>query len=291
MNILEGVKASRCIFNGRETTTVACTPRDILWITTLEGVASCNPSFPSGRRTLHRADSTLVAWPREAWQMLITPEEKGAVAAVVFKITLDALHALLAVDYSSDSNNDSPQVDYSTMARTVHLSPVLIRNLERIFLYSEDSLFTAMSRRGIFLETFAEILSMLFGQEIARCPFHIDSDTERKIRVAQQVVVDNLHDTPDLHQLALDVELPRQVLKEGFAYLYGKPMPAYIQDYKFEKARTMLESGKYLIKEIAFAVGYQNPSHFISAFKQRYGITPKQWSKQLQESYPNLNGT
>jgi AraC-like DNA-binding protein len=44
----------------------------------------------------------------------------------------------------------------------------------------------------------------------------------------------------------------------------------------------MLESGKYLIRDIAFAVGFQNPSHFISAFKQRYHTTPKQWIKRRQ---------
>jgi AraC-like DNA-binding protein len=42
----------------------------------------------------------------------------------------------------------------------------------------------------------------------------------------------------------------------------------------------MLASGELLVKEIAFKIGYQNPSHFISAFKKKYGYTPKQYLKQ-----------
>ncbi len=46
-----------------------------------------------------------------------------------------------------------------------------------------------------------------------------------------------------------------------------------------EKAESLLESGQHLVKEIAFEIGYQNPSHFIAAFKKRNGCTPKQYMK------------
>jgi AraC-like DNA-binding protein len=45
-------------------------------------------------------------------------------------------------------------------------------------------------------------------------------------------------------------------------------------------AMQMLTSGELLVKEVAFKIGYQNPSHFISAFKKKYGYTPKQFLKR-----------
>jgi AraC-like DNA-binding protein len=39
----------------------------------------------------------------------------------------------------------------------------------------------------------------------------------------------------------------------------------------------MLQSGKYKVNEVASAIGYTNPSHFIAAFKKKFGYTPKKF--------------
>ena len=36
----------------------------------------------------------------------------------------------------------------------------------------------------------------------------------------------------------------------------------------------LLQSGKYKVKDVVWMVGYTNASHFIDAFKKRYGVTP-----------------
>jgi len=43
-----------------------------------------------------------------------------------------------------------------------------------------------------------------------------------------------------------------------------------------------LEENQQMVKDISFEIGYENPSHFISAFKKKYGLTPKQYIKQFQ---------
>jgi AraC-like DNA-binding protein len=48
-----------------------------------------------------------------------------------------------------------------------------------------------------------------------------------------------------------------------------------MQITKLDSAMEMLNSGEFLVKEVAFKIGYQNPSHFISAFKKKFGYTPK----------------
>ena len=39
----------------------------------------------------------------------------------------------------------------------------------------------------------------------------------------------------------------------------------------------MIESGEYKVKDAAYALGYVNPSHFIAAFKKKFGVTPKKY--------------
>lgn len=258
---------------------IQCASTDLLWVATIVNDCVCHPSNLPANIHLHQSDTTLILWPKEPWSINLTSTGHSAVA--VFRITLDALHRMLAVDFDAGSSTDNTRMDYSKFTRVVHMPPTLLRNLERLFIQSEQSVFRSIAQRGLFLNTFAQMLELLYGSRIKQCPFHIDSETERKIRSAQHTLISNLHEIPDLQTLALEVDLPKNVLKEGFSYLFGKSIPAYVQEYKFEKAATMLESGKYLIKEVAFEIGYQNPSHFISAFKQRFGTTPKQWLKQF----------
>jgi AraC-like DNA-binding protein len=47
------------------------------------------------------------------------------------------------------------------------------------------------------------------------------------------------------------------------------------------KAKDLLSDTDLSVTHIANEIGYDNVSHFISAFKTRYDITPKQLKKQL----------
>ena len=44
-----------------------------------------------------------------------------------------------------------------------------------------------------------------------------------------------------------------------------------------DEARKMLESQKYNVNEVGLKLGYSNSSHFINAFKKKYGPTPKKY--------------
>lgn len=51
-----------------------------------------------------------------------------------------------------------------------------------------------------------------------------------------------------------------------------------------EYARKMLDSGSYNVNEVGLKVGYSTSSHFIAAFKKKFGTTPKKYLMNL-----NLN--
>jgi AraC-like DNA-binding protein len=278
LSIDEGISAARLHINQAVTIDLEAQAQDMLWITVSAGTIQCNSPSDKTPKQLGNYDSAIFAWPRSPWKLLIHSEAQAEVA--VCRITLEALHRMLAVEFAQGSGSSS-SMDFKQLSRVVHFSAVRVRDLGRLFIHSHDSRFKAISRRGIFFDLFAEMMELLYGREMSRCPFQIDSDTERKIRNARQLLVNRLYESPDINKIAIGVDLPRQVLKEGFSFIYGKDMSTYLHDYKFEEARIMLESGKFLIKEVAFKIGYQNPSHFISSFKQRYGTTPKQWVKGL----------
>ena len=56
---------------------------------------------------------------------------------------------------------------------------------------------------------------------------------------------------------------------------YGKTVFKYLFEHKMELALKLLKDGENNVNEVSFKLGYSNASHFIYAFKKRFGITPR----------------
>ena len=64
-----------------------------------------------------------------------------------------------------------------------------------------------------------------------------------------------------------------------FKEFYGDPVFTFLLNYKMELAKKLLQEQQLNVNEIAVHLGYSTSSHFIAAFKRKYKITPKQFSK------------
>ncbi len=130
-----------------------------------------------------------------------------------------------------------------------------------------------------------EVLSLYFAQQAREnkesCPFLNDEESVRKIRKAKDILIEQMTNPPIISALAKQVELNEFRLKEGFKSMYGSTLFQYLLEHKMNKGRSMLDSGNYKVQDVAYDLGYNNPSHFISAFKSKFGVTPK---KYLQNS-------
>lgn len=128
-----------------------------------------------------------------------------------------------------------------------------------------------------------ELLSLYFSEKkpnTENCPFLNDEDTVRKIKYAKEHLLKNMDSPPGLKALAKLAGLNEFQLKVGFKEIYGNTVFGYLLDHKLDHARVLLDSGKLKVNEVAFQVGYTNPSHFIAAFKKKFGITPKKYLMQ-----------
>ncbi|NNK20846.1 MAG: helix-turn-helix transcriptional regulator, partial [Flavobacteriaceae bacterium] len=59
--------------------------------------------------------------------------------------------------------------------------------------------------------------------------------------------------------------------------IYGDTVYSFLFEHKMEMARKMLETNQYNVNEVGLKVGYSTSSHFIAAFKKKYGTTPKKY--------------
>ncbi|MBK7226780.1 MAG: AraC family transcriptional regulator [Saprospiraceae bacterium] len=123
-----------------------------------------------------------------------------------------------------------------------------------------------------------EILSLFFSEpeaSKANCPFLNNENVILKVKQAKEYLLANYNDPPQIHDLALKVGLNEFQLKSAFKEIYGNSPYQYLLDHKLNLSRTYLLSGKLQVNEVAYKMGYSNPSHYIEAFKKKYGITPK----------------
>lgn len=126
-----------------------------------------------------------------------------------------------------------------------------------------------------------ELISLYFNKsddaDIEQCPFLVDEDNVRRIRQAKEIMISRMVEPPTLAELSEEIGLSLKKLKEGFKQIYGDSVFSFLFDYKMEYARKMLETRKYNVNEVGLRVGYSTASHFISAFKKKYGTTPKKY--------------
>jgi len=125
-----------------------------------------------------------------------------------------------------------------------------------------------------------ELLSLYFSQkkpDTESCPFLNDEEVVRKIKHAKEHLLKYAHTPPSMKELAKEVGLNEYQLKAGFKEIYGNSVFAFLLDYKLDHSRVLLDTQKYQVNEVAFQMGYTNPSHFIAAFKKKFGMTPKKY--------------
>jgi AraC-like DNA-binding protein len=191
-------------------------------------------------------------------------------------ISIIKFHALFSSDADHIpflSSENSAKKYYDNLPFTSSIAVVLSQVLQSKI---HDSIKALYIKGKVY-----ELLSLYFNKSedpsVEQCPFLVDEENVRKIRKAKEIVLERMTDPPSLENLAVEIGLSLKKLKEGFKELYGDTIYAYLLDHKMEEARRMLNSQKYNVNEVGLKLGYSTASHFIAAFKKKYGTTPKKY--------------
>jgi YesN/AraC family two-component response regulator len=83
-----------------------------------------------------------------------------------------------------------------------------------------------------------------------------------------------------LEAIAIKVNMSPCYLSRIIKEKSGKNFSTYLLEARMKKAAELLSGIEYKHYEIAFQVGYDNPKNFSRAFKQYYGMSPKEYREQ-----------
>ncbi len=191
-------------------------------------------------------------------------------------ISIKKFHSLFSQesDYISFLNQDNKDKKYYKDGK---ISPSMAIVLNQLINYNLNQ-----SIKNLYFKAKAyELLSLYFNRSedanIEQCPFLVNETNVVKIRKAKDIIISRMAEPPTLQELADEIGLNLKKLKEGFKQIYGDSVFSFLFDYKMEFARKLLETGDHNVNEVGLKIGYSTSSHFIAAFKKKYGTTPKKY--------------
>lgn len=86
-----------------------------------------------------------------------------------------------------------------------------------------------------------------------------------------------------IEEVADKCGLSRAYFGKVFKEHFGKSPQDFLMNFRMQKATELLSNTALTIGEVSSSVGYVNQLHFSRAFKNRYGISPRQW----RDTYAN----
>lgn len=236
--------------------------------------------FNNGNYTLNVAEETSLLLYNPQRDLPIHLEVQPNSWLVSVLISIKRFHGLFSqeADYITFLSEDNRDKKYYKDGK---ISPSMAIALNQLVNYNLNQ-----SIKNIYFKAKAyEIMSLYFNRsedaDVEQCPFLVDESNVLKIRKAKDIVISRMAEPPSLQELALEIGLTLKKLKEGFKQIYGDSVFSFLLDYKLEFARKLLEAGSHNVNEVGLKIGYSTSSHFIAAFKKKYGTTPKKYVQSI----------
>jgi|TARA_R110002051_G_scaffold4229_2_gene22637 AraC-like DNA-binding protein len=240
----------------------------------LKGAAVFNFNNGAYQLPIREENSLLLYNPQRDLPMNLVLEPESWVITLL--ISIKKFHSLFSseanyITFLSDENKDRKYYKDGS------ISPSMAIALNQLMNYNLHNSIKELYFKGKGYE----LLSLYFNRpadaDVEQCPFLVDEDNVQKIKRAKQIIISRMQEPPTLQALADEIGLSINKLKEGFKQIYGDSVFSFLFDYKMEVARQLLETGSHNVNEVGLKVGYSTASHFITAFKKKFGTTPKKY--------------
>jgi AraC family transcriptional regulator len=95
-----------------------------------------------------------------------------------------------------------------------------------------------------------------------------------RLRKVEEFMRENLASTLTLDALAREAGVSRFHLLKLYKKIYGQPPLKRLTSLRMEEAKRLLKNRNETITDIAAKCGYENPSHFATAFRRMVGVSP-----------------
>jgi YesN/AraC family two-component response regulator len=109
------------------------------------------------------------------------------------------------------------------------------------------------------------------------------SADEKLLQKVKETIINKLSDEQlSVDSLAEEVGLSRAHFYRKITALTGLPVNELIQSFRLERAAQLLARQWGSVSQVAYEVGFSNPSYFSKCFKKKFGALPSEYSDKYQ---------
>ena len=128
----------------------------------------------------------------------------------------------------------------------------------------------------------------LFGQEMVYYLLKtkgarqlLDCVPQSRVSRAIRLMKEAYSSPVSIRQVAGELGMSEAAFSQYFKKVTGITPKAFLTELRLEKAQELV--GQLSVTDAAMELGYDNISHFIALFKERYGMTPGQYKKHIEQ--------
>jgi AraC-like DNA-binding protein len=149
----------------------------------------------------------------------------------------------------------------------------------KVFIHSlslHSSLGKNLSKKLLeikFEEIFTYLADIYGEQFLSFLQFSLKQDRDLSF---QNTIEVNKYANLSVDELAFLCNMSVSTFKRRFVKIFKDTPGNWLKQKRLEKARTLLQTGKATPSEIFSSSGYKNLSHFSTAFKNRFGKSPRE---------------
>ena len=109
------------------------------------------------------------------------------------------------------------------------------------------------------------------------------SETEQIVQKARMIMEDNVYGVLDMDELSHRLGISYTQFRALFKNYTGHSPYQYFLHMKINKAKEMLQTGEYSVKEVAIRLAFENQYYFSRLFKKKSGVSPSCWHGYVDE--------
>lgn len=256
----------------------------IHFLFSLSGEIVATTQASSEKITISRTNFIMFSYPSDQTILELKLPPEGKIFSLI--ISMKELHSIFGSSFGRDNAETKSIMENYKIKRFFiekPLTPAISVVVHQFFTGISRANVRSIYQQGKVMEFLSLYMDSPNSVDEAenKCPFLLDAREMKKIKEARDVIIENMMNPPSLKYLAKQVGTNEYKLKAGFKSVFSNTVYGYLADHRMEEARKLLTIDSARIKEVAAQVGYSNSSHFIAAYKRKYGITPKQHRKSL----------
>ncbi len=135
--------------------------------------------------------------------------------------------------------------------------------------------------RGTVLNLVAEFVEQMIFDEVVIDTID-DNDLANIIRSKSYLIANIKNTFPSIPFLAQEVNMSVSKYKKLFKKITGMTPNFFFMNNKLLESKKLLEEKKLTISQVSEELNFASSSYFITKFKESFGMSPKNFIKQLQ---------